>query len=304
MADANGQLDDVLTTLGQAISAAINAAGFAPPGQTFKGQILSTELAKILGKGQGNYAIALFPGADVNETCYSPGDRPVPTPAPQTLTVSQEGDQLTFGGTLNVDDPVNVHMLLNGHSFVVQYPSLVCWLDAVVIEVPTGSAGTIAEFVATIAADINAAAISGVTATAVEDTLTTDGLHALSATIAGVGSVQYEVGRFKQLVQVSVYAPDPLTRLQVGDAIRRRVGSASAHVLTLSDGITQCPNFLAGGKLVEKAQSSYGAFEWHFGFDVTYPIVEVVETYEVGVVALTTTVAKFSPVKSFVGGTS
>lgn len=265
------RLYDVLDTLGEAISAAVNAglvdAELTCPGQTYNGHAVTTKLAAILSNLNGNHAVVLWPLAARPTTRYSSSEFPKVTPPTVNLTREIAENVITFGGTVN--GTYNVHTVLGNYA------------DAFV---QTTNGQTPAQVAAAVAAAINTLDLAGITAMAVGTAMTIDGVDVFECNIGGTGSIQRTVGLQTRLIQVSVYAPDPDTRTVVGQAVIDNIGTTDDHCLLMSDG--QALNiFLGQGEsFVEKAQSSYSAFEWHIFFEVEYPITQTHAATQVGVI--------------------
>lgn len=287
---------DALETLQDTISAIINAdptagmAGGAWPGQTVPGWAVSTDLAAILAQGQHNHEIVIWPGEAKNTTRYSPYDDFLVTVATGTPTVAAAvvGSNVvaTFAGVFT--SSITVVFLINGKLVVV----------------PATAPMTLAALATLCANAINAAAITGVTATPSGAGVSIAGAFFVKVNISGQGTVAYEVGRQLWGMLVTVYGADPFTRLTLGQAITNNLGTsmASTRSLSMSDGNKMFVLAASGSALCEKAQSSYSAYEWHIPFDVEIPIIEMTKTYQVAVVDLTTQIDKYPPVQSYIMG--
>lgn len=268
---------DAVQTLQDGIQAAIQSYFAAQnpalnwDGQVVPGWAVSTELAAILGKGNHNFLVVIWPTTTKNCTRYSPQDSYNVEVATGTPTIAVSANVATFSGSFT--SAITVNALVNGK----------------IVTVPA-AAQSLSSLATLVANAIATAGITGVGATASGADVTVTGAYQFECTISGMGTVSYEVGRDEQGVLVTVYGPDPFTRLTVGEAIRTKVGTALSHSLTMSDGNEMMVLRDNGGGLCEKAQSSYSAYEWALPFMLEYPLIETVTTYQVGVVETNTTI--------------
>jgi len=293
---AKPRLIDVLDTLGEAISNAVNAAeipqnsGIAP-GQTVMGWAVTTELTKILALGEMNHLIVLWPLKPSVSPIYSPNDPTSQVPAPPTITllatesVSGSNDVWTFAGSIS--GAYNVHLVIDS-------------LYDVLVQTTNGQ--TLTAFVAAAVTAITDADIPGVRASQIGNELLIAGASDIICNISGAGSIATEVDRITRIVQVSTYAPNPMARTLIDDAIIQGVGTVATQYYTLNDGWGLWVRYVGAGETYrEKAQSSYSAYEAHSYFTVEYPIVTVSPATQIGVTKLTQQVGSL-PSETFYGG--
>lgn len=282
---------DVLDTLIVAISAATNSGltsqGLTCPGQTYSGHAISTKLASILSQLNGNHANVLWPLAARPTTRFNSRDQAQVTKPIVMLTATISNSVITLAGA--VGGAYNVHVIVDGLA------------DAFV---QTAGGQEVDDVAGLVADAINALGYVGVEASAVGPAVSVTGANLLQCNIGGTGSKTLEVGRVDRLIQVSIYAPDPDTRSVIGDAIQTQVGTADNHSLTLSDGQALYVMNGQGEALVEKAQSSYSAFEWHQFYEVSYPLTRTLPATQIGAVKSVVSVNALNatPVTVFSGG--
>jgi hypothetical protein len=283
------RLEDAINTLGLAITTAINAAGITYKAQGVPGMPVSTELSNILGQADDEYLYTIFPtDAGKDATRYSPAETTVKTPPIVTLTASVSGKTITFAGSVPTTGPqYNVHIFVGSPL-----------ADAFFTTSSADSPSTVATKAA---ASVNALALPGVTESVIGPACTVNGTPTLKCNIGGVGSISQEVGRYGRLLQVSIYAPNPTVRSVVGDAIITAVGTSKAHFYPLSDGSAlYCRK--QNDRWIEKAQSSYSAFEWHIIFAIEYGQLQTDTGYQVEAVEIVTTINQNAPVTVISGG--
>jgi hypothetical protein len=286
------RLIDALDTLGQAISDAINAAGIPQdngiaPGQTVLGFAVTTELVKILAQGGMNHLVVLWPlKADLNRAIYSPNDPYCQTEKCPDVALNylqtviaptflqQAATQLRYIGL--VDQPYNVTLVVNGERVLVQAAPPMLLTDVA----------------AAVAAAVNKLGLSGVVATVTQDTVTIPLAYEVVCEVGAAGSVTTEIDRVCRLVQVITYAPNPMARTLLDDAIVQGVGTNISKWFTMSDGQAMLARYVDGGpdRYREKAQSSYSAFEAHSLFRVEYPITVDTPATQIGAVDLSGTI--------------
>lgn len=267
------RLQDAMNTLSNAVSAAINNAGVTYPGITpDAGWPVVTELVKALSPGSNAYFVAVFPlGSPKNVTRYSAYDRSLQIAPTVTLTATVASSVITFGGTVAAG--YNVHTFVGNPLHDVAYKTV--------------AGDTLSSIATNVAAAINAASVSGVTATPSGATVTVTGGKPI-CNVGGSGSISREVGRRCAMFQVSVYAVNPTVRYAAGDAIASGIGGSNSHHLALSDGSDMFVNYQTD-RLIDKNQSSYSCFEWHFTFECEYSQVQTVTATQIEGVTVTDT---------------
>lgn len=284
------RLIDALDTLGVAISAAINAAqipadpGLAP-GQTVEGWAVTTELTKILAQNGLNHLVVLWPLKSKNETIWNAEDTQISSPPTVDLTVTNEDGTLTFAGTIPA--VYNVHIVFGTIGDVL---------------VQTTAAQTLDDLASAVAAAINAADLPGTSAEASGAAVPVTSPFPFVCNIGGTGSVTQEIMRVSRLVQVSVYAPNPMTRTLIADAILGAIGTAKIRerIYPMSDG-QALEVFYMDDDMREKAQSSYSAFEHHIWYRCRYPVTLALPATQIGAIKATRTIDEMEPQTSFYG---
>jgi hypothetical protein len=241
------------------------------------GWAVTTELTKILALGEMNHLVVLWPLKPTISPIYNPNDpeSQVATPPTIALTVEQSisGPDIvyTFGGS--IAGAYNVHLVIDN-------------LYDVLVQTTAGQA--ISAFVAAAVTAITDADIPGVSASQDGDELLISGASDVICNIGGTGSIATEIDRITRIVQVSTYAPNPMARTLIDDAIVQGVGNVTNQYYTLNDGWGLWVRYAGAGETYrEKAQSSYSAFEAHSYFSVEYPIVTVSPATQIGAIKLT-----------------
>jgi hypothetical protein len=214
-------LQDVLNTLASQIGGFVypNGTGQASvSGQAiniFPGWPLPDQIDSDMPQGIAD--ISIFPTpTERNTTRYRPQQKVMSVATP-TLTLTANGNVVTVGGVM--PSPFTAHnlaVLVNKQPFI--YPVQ-----------PTDTLTSIATGLATLLA----VAFPGTTSSGPVITLPANTVP-IVARVGTTGTVTTEWERQQQLMQVTVWAPDPTTRATIGNAIK--VALSQIAFLTMPDG--------------------------------------------------------------------
>lgn len=265
---------DLLDTVAQLCTTAINAAGITTPMQVFKGWPVAGDLTNILAQqqcavsvydhGHAKQGLRYIGKAD-HQLVPTNGGTIVATATPSTGALS-----FAYGSGYS-----SVPAGLNIHTFVGSGATLA---DAYYQTLATDTPATIAT--AVIAA-INALAISGVVATSTgSGTLSVTGSPALKCNVGGFATFAKEAGRQLRTVQVSVWAPNPALRQSIAEAILENVGVADIPFITLTDGTITWFRY-DSDTISDESQADYSLYEHHILFNAELPVLRRYTTYEV-----------------------
>jgi hypothetical protein len=312
------RLLDVLDTMIDAISAVCNASPVVGdyPGQTVAGWAVTTELTKILALGGNNYLTVLWPLKPSIGPIYSPNDPfcnyyDIPTSSLTATVTQQNQDTIGGGGGFDVSGAFDIAGFDIGETpiFEIDFEGTIGTTSQNVVTVlgnaaqclvATTSDETTTDLATRVAAAINAAGVSTVFALAINQFVFVTGVQQLACNVGVVGSLTTEVDRITRAIQVITYAPSYMPRCQVDDAITQGLGTTETMWLELSDGQAMHVRRCGGHEqYVEKAQSSYSAFEAHTFFMVEYPTTVVTPVVQIGVVKLTEQVGDVLPPQTF-----
>jgi len=214
-------ISEVLDILATQIAGHVYPNGTGQPsvtGQTVKvypGWPTSSSLDKDLQNDVVN--VSIFPiGPERNTTRYAPKSQVMSVVA-ATLTLTAAGNTIAVGGAMPAPfTPHNMAVLIDGKAFI--YP--VQATDSLT-SIATGLAALIAQ------------TWPGTTSSGAVITLQA-GATVQAARVGTTGTTSTEWERQSQRVQITVWAPDPTTRTQVGKAIK--AGFAQISFLTMPDG--------------------------------------------------------------------
>lgn len=214
-------ISDVMNVLAATCASYVYPNGTSEPSVTgglirvFEGWPTASSLDADLQDGVVN--VSIYPtGPENNVTRYQPKQlvQSVVTP---TLTLTQNGNQVTVGGTMLSPYSVqNMAVIINGTPFI--YP---------VQETDT---------LTSIATGLTALISPSYPGTNNDGPVITLPAGAIPSAVrvgtTGVATTEWE--RQKQRIQITVWAPDPTTRTQVSSAIR--VALSQIAFLTMPDG--------------------------------------------------------------------
>jgi hypothetical protein len=201
--------------------------------------------------------VSVVPQGDGRNTTRYPVGQRVLVPAAPTLTVSVAAQLVTIGGTVSV--PQNVGLLINGKSYVYA--------------VLTGD--TLATIATSLAALV-AVDISGTTATGPVITVGSTG-RIKTARVGASATMGSEVRRQERQVLITVWAPTPALRDQIGAALN--IALAQIKFLSLPYGY--------GGRLIWARDNQIDRTQkqtiycWDFSYLVEYPTVVISQAAQV-----------------------
>ncbi|MBN3757223.1 hypothetical protein G3N95_30075 [Paraburkholderia sp. Tr-20389] len=214
-------LQDVLNTLASQIGGFVypNGTGQASvSGQAiniFPGWPLPDQIDSDMPQGIAD--ISIFPtSTERNTTRYRPQQKVMSVTTP-TLTLTASGNVVTVGGAM--PSPFTAHnlaLLVNKQPFIY----------------PVQATDTLTS-IATGLATLLAAAFPGTTSSGPVITLPANTVP-IVARVGTTGTVTTEWERQQQLMQITVWAPDPTTRATIGNAIK--VALSQIAFLTMPDG--------------------------------------------------------------------
>lgn len=294
-----GRLDDVLTTLAQAVGTAILNAGVVGSAQSNvvdtktidftigKGQVIigwpiATELTEIMAT-DGNWQVSIFPHDKAKPTTrfrprrrYSAGQ--------STVLAAVVNGVITLSGAVSRAGD-NVHVVLDRRHD---------------IRVATSFPQTLAQLATAVASAVNAASLPGISAAPSGNTTAISGAFDVICNVATVGTASREVGRFERDLQVSIWASDPITRDVIQGAVLPQIGSVTAAKLTLPDSTRLWVRY--GGDLWnDNSQSSYSMYIAHHLARVEYGIMQTEPAYQIGVTEFVSVVNNHAPVTAAYG---
>jgi hypothetical protein len=218
MSDAS----DVLSTLGALI------AGYLYPNGSGQTSVTSNQINVMDGwplpdqidcdmpQGIADVSTYPVPGTERNVTRYAPKSH-VMSIVKATLTLTVSGNTITVGGAMpSPFTPHNMAVMIAGKAFI--YP------------IQVGDALT---SIATGLAALIAAAYPGTTSSGAVITLAA-GANVQAARVGTTGTTAIEWERQVQTFQITVWAPDPVTRSTIASAIK--VALAQISFITMPDG--------------------------------------------------------------------
>lgn len=304
---------DVLDTLGAAIQAACTANCPIIPHQVGPGWVLSTQLAEILAQGNGNSATALWPLPETDASRFSSNEGQIYTPPTVTLfaTVAAAGfNEAMDSGLGFYDSDQGAFDLLPGpgSSFIVTFTGIpmACNVHTVINTVGDAFIQPTAEMALSDVANALCAAVialdvPGITALASGPSVVIGGALTVECNIGGIGYLERVVAQVRRPIQASIYSPDPTTRTILFEVMRSYIGTNDSHWLTMSDGQLLYVEIGSRSMPVEKAQSSYSAFEYHMVFETEYPVTTLTPVAVLGVVENEITENNSEPETVYVG---
>lgn len=294
------RLDDVLTTLGNGIKAAISGLEGATfinqknvevaiqNGQIIRGNPLITEVGNILAAGDGNWQIQLWPLKAKVFSPLPPTENWVANLPTSPLLAAVTTSTITFSLTGAIGSPINVHTVFGDLADA--------YVQAVVGDTPTSVA-------AKVAAAINALALDGISATAAAGVVSVTSNVSFLCNVGASGTIAYPVGRFQRGVQISVWASDPYTRSMLEEAIEENVGTSFNTFLLLPDG-TALRVINDGVGWDDDSQSAGSLFLGHLVYTVIYTIMLTSPATPVGAIKLLTSGPRDTSGTVYVGGPS
>lgn len=247
-------LEDVLNTLTTQISAYVYPNGTGQPsvtGKTIKvypGWPTSSSLDQDLQHEMTN--VTIFPtGPEKNVSCYRTRSAVMAIVTP-TLTLTANGNVVTVGGaTPSPFTPHNLALLVDNQPFIYPIQS-------------TDTLTTIATGLATLLA----ISYPGTTSSGPVITLPASTVP-IVARVGTTGTVTTEWERYKQRMQITVWAADPTTRSQVAAAIR--TGFAQITFVTLPDGYGA--RVQANGSALSDVLEKAKTYRRDLFYEVEYP---------------------------------
>lgn len=281
-------LDSVLTTIGNAVATATNAAGITQGAQTFKGWPTSTQLVDLLAQVNINYVVSIYPMPARNATRWLDQDAYYVPPDVTLVASVTDSQTLNFaltGGTTMVN-AYNVHSFIKGvNADILVQPATTDGVDNVATEV---------------AAAVNALAVAGLSAAASGANVVLTGGQWQFCNVGGTGLYNYEGTRIARPVQVSIWTtgdtattidPDRSLRLAVYDAIVGLMGTKGTHFYT--DPTDGTPIFLlyGGDDLDDESQSSYNLYVARILFEMEYSVNASLPATQVGAAIITETLS-------------
>jgi hypothetical protein len=214
-------LQDVLNTLTTQITAYVYPNGTGQASVTgkniniFPGWPMPDQIDNDMPQGIAD--VSIFPTSmERNTTRYRPKQFVMSTATP-TLTLTASAGRLTVGGSM--PSPFTAHniaALIAGQAFIYSVQS-------------TDTLTSIATGLATLIA----AKYPGTTSTG-PYVLLPAGIQAAAARVGTTGQVTTEWERQNQVFQITVWAPDPITRATIGNAIK--VALSQITFLVMPDG--------------------------------------------------------------------
>jgi hypothetical protein len=214
-------ISDVLSVLATQCSSAVYPNGTGQASVTgkdvhvFPGWPLPANLDAAVAAGKAE--ISVYPsGMEMNRTRYQPAQQ-VQSVATATLTLKQSGNVVTVGGAM--PSPFTAHnmaVLIGSQAFVY----------------PVQATDTLTS-IATGLATLLAVSYPGTTSSGPVVTLPS-GVVPKVVRVGTTGVIGTEWERQAQRIQITVWAPDPTTRAQIGAAIK--VALAQIAFLTMPDG--------------------------------------------------------------------
>jgi hypothetical protein len=223
------RLEQVLDAHIVAIQSALAANNVQPPGRVERAWPSETYLTGIVQPIAGNVpnapVVALTPvGNGTPKTRWKSTRVGTVTPvAPATITATLDVDTVTFSGT--IAEGINIALFVGAPPQAIVYQTI--------------EGDTLASLPSTLAENVNAAGIVGVTAIAAADAVIVTGPN-LACNVGATGTILRENGRFDQRVQVTVYAADGATRGAILGAIQANIGTTdpATRWIRLPDGTT------------------------------------------------------------------
>ena len=273
----------VATSIGNAISSAINSSGFATPTQVVYGFPAQYELGKILAAG--NCFVTLYPQEGTGVTPM-PGWMPywmsVATPT-TTLTVAVSGNVITFGGTPQY--LTNIHTLWG-----------VPQSEAFYQVSANDTLNTIAQGVKTaLTAKSITAAVSG------NSVIITPNLVNLHVNLGSQGQLAREASRLNRTLQVDTWCPTPETRDSLDEIIVSQIGTKTQAFFPLGDG-TQVWCKLKNSFLSDEKETSANIYRGIYLYDVNYGNMEYTNATQIGAIVTTYTSSISSVIKTITEG--
>lgn len=257
-------LSDVLVALGQAVTSSINSAGITAPTQVYTGWPTAQELMPIINNGGYAVSVHALDGSK-NITKY-PKDFQNYSAPPANLVATLSHNTITFSGVSDVS--YNVYAMIYGQPYVAAY-------------VQTSASQSLSSIATAVAGAINALALTGITASAAGAVVTLSGGQFSFCNVGTNGLIAREVTRINRWLQVSVWAPDPVLRFAIQNAIMAGIGYAIDLFLNLPDGSKMFCRYMTD-KMEDEHQVSYALFVHHIIFDAEYGVIEIDPATQIG----------------------
>jgi len=215
-------VSDVMNTVASQIAGFVYPNGTGQPSVTgttinaFPGWPLPDQIDSDMPKGIADVSVYPVPNVETNTTRYRP-KAVVMSIAEATITLVAGNRMLTVGGVMPSPFTAhNVAALIAGQAFIYSVQS-----TDTLTSIATGLGALIARV------------YPGTTNTGPVISLPS-GLQATVARVGTTGQVTTEWERQKQLFQITVWAPDPVTRATIGTAIKTPLSQIT--FLTMPDG--------------------------------------------------------------------
>jgi len=225
-------VSDVMNTVASQIAGFVYPNGTGQPSVTgttinaFPGWPLPDQIDSDMPKGIADVSVYPVPNVETNTTRYRP-KAVVMSIAEATITLVAGNRMLTVGGVMPSPFTAhNVAALIAGQAFIYSVQS-----TDTLTSIATGLGALIARV------------YPGTTNTGPVISLPS-GLQATVARVGTTGQVTTEWERQKQLFQITVWAPDPVTRATIGTAIKTplsQITFLTATVRASSTGAMHCP---------------------------------------------------------------
>lgn len=215
-------VSDVLNVVASQIAGFMYPNGTGQPSVTgktinvFPGWPLPEQIDGDMSQGFADVSVFPVPNTERNTTRYRPKAN-VMSVATATITLMAGNGTLTVGGAMPSPFTAhNVAALVGGQAFIYPVQS-----GDTLTSIATGLAALIA---ATYPGTVNSGSVITLPA----------GVKASAARVGTTGQVTTEWERQTQLFQLTVWAPDPVTRNMIGNAIK--VGFAPVTFIMMPDG--------------------------------------------------------------------
>ena len=309
VASGNGALWDALDALATNVTAIVSplatsmidpvsGASVTDSVQVMVGDPIGVDIAQIIAAKKSQ--ITVWPtGSSTDVTKYQGAWRPVKAASPLIATVViGTPSTITLSGAVIAGINIHTHV---GKPYALKdayYQS--AGTGATIVDggvalgdfdgsifVASSSSDTLITIAAAIAAQINALALPGISATASGAVVTVTGARAIICDIGAVGVLQREIGRTDEQVQVAVWSPYPHWRAKYAAAIKNAIGckgSPDNQYYAYGDGSTTAWIRYGGGAWRDSSQSDYGAYEARLVFMVEYPEVQRIAGYPIGAI--------------------
>lgn len=267
----------------------------APSAQVYVGWPTTTKIVEAIQQDGSPVHVTIWPHAGHKTTRYHPTTSLFSATNPTfTAAVVQSGltATITFAGLVSA---ANVHTVINNLG------------DAYLL---SAAGQTLNALAISVAAQINALHLSGVTATSSGPAVTVTGVDNLYCNIGASGLLIRETGRVARQIQVTVWAPtandvsDPALCLRdaAGQQILAALGGTDRVFLTDDLGLAVMCQYNGMDRWDDGEQLKYSIFRWDLFFDCEHAITQIVPMTPVGAIEFSTQTNTNPPSTALYGG--